>query len=938
MDELSIRSNRGTAAPGRRAAGKVEKPAGGGQVSGKTAAFTVTETLQRLMTRISQAENRSRVSRGTLQTGEGVLAEVQESLRRMGELAQESAADGAPDRDALQAELEQLRAEIDRMTGCASSGGAPLFLDVDAGSASEGAQALLHVLMCGENAQPELAQTLPRWLIEGIGQDAVSAQLLLHGLGLDRTASGAELLAALAGSALEDNAAAGRLAALYLGAVIAGGAACETVSPDEALEGLRQLLEHIAAGVQPDQAVAQLTKGMFSGLSDFQEQFTGGTAPGLQNFLIELLLSGQEAPILGAAPLLSLLSQAEGADLELMMGLLTAFQSGETAVETGAAEYAGAAGGLDAAGGELTAVRFGELCVTGGDLSKVAFDSASGELTVDGESAVDVWGTKRESGSEAGGEIQILRIAGTGTVRLHGAAVPALVVDGPKARVFSAGRNIVGEIVLRQGAGLTLAGGGLLRTGTFRGDGGNTLHIIEGAVAVEGGEGEKLGALAFPVVLEGPASLAAQAAGVRSPEGAVLGPFDLVWKTLLPGWSGITSLALDGRQTKAALTAGSAPDPVRLWLERGDPSSHGHPAHTLMIWGKDAFGRAKTRYAYLFWNRDTKAFQQVLLYPNPFTVTGGEEDRDWAYEEGSRTLYILSNQVQAVSGGFGMDANQAPFSGRIVLADGIGAVELTLGGVICRVTSGSAFCLGRGNDVTLILQRGTNSLLKSGLGCAGISVEDGTALRIGCADCQSGAEEPAGTLTAAGGAGGAGIGGALGAPAGDVSLFGGAAASAVSAAERGAELFGGCGRVLISGGVSAGGGKSWLRAGMPLHMAHSAVTLPCFPLSSRSLGLDRLGVDTQERARAAGKAIAVRRRQVAQIQAAYYMLHDRLEQDLGGLYSVRRYIDRTQAMVRNSDTASTLLQEMRRSILGQAAQAMSTHSRRGKEDVRQLLR
>ncbi len=121
-------------------------------------------------------------------------------------------------------------------------------------------------------------------------------------------------------------------------------------------------------------------------------------------------------------------------------------------------------------------------------------------------------------------------------------------------------------------------------------------------------------------------------------------------------------------------------------------------------------------------------------------------------------------------------------------------------------------------------------------------------------------------------------------------------------------------------------------------MAHSAVTLPCFPLSSRSLGLDRLGVDTQERARAAGKAIAVRRRQVAQIQAAYYMLHDRLEQDLGGLYSVRRYIDRTQAMVRNSDTASTLLQEMRRSILGQAAQAMSTHSRRGKEDVRQLLR
>ena len=45
------------------------------------------------------------------------------------------------------------------------------------------------------------------------------------------------------------------------------------------------LLEKVSQGVPLDQAVEQLTDGEFTSMEDFQAQFTGGTAPGLENFL-----------------------------------------------------------------------------------------------------------------------------------------------------------------------------------------------------------------------------------------------------------------------------------------------------------------------------------------------------------------------------------------------------------------------------------------------------------------------------------------------------------------------------------------------------------------------------------------------------------------------------------------------------------------------------
>ena len=112
---------------------------------------------------------------------------------------------------------------------------------------------------------------------------------------------------------------------------------------------------------------------------------------------------------------------------------------------------------------------------------------------------------------------------------------------------------------------------------------------------------------------------------------------------------------------------------------------------------------------------------------NPFTVTGGEPGLDWVYEEETRTLRILSDRVTAVSGG----GREGEPSGRIALADGIGTVRLTLEGVVCRTAAGSALRLGRGNDVTLLLQDGTDSrFVESGPGCAGLSRVEGAIMRL----------------------------------------------------------------------------------------------------------------------------------------------------------------------------------------------------------------
>lgn len=918
MGELAIRRNRNISVSRYQGTGKTEKAAGSTQsrkVAG-TAGFTISETLQELMSRVSRVEGRSRESRRALQTGEAALDEVQDSLDRMADLARKSAAGGEADRAALQKELEQLRESIERVISQATAGGVSLFQDGEAGAA-KWVESLLYT--SGESGKEEGVQALPDWLMKGIVQKNMTAEEILAALGLDKTASGSDILAAITGRPLESGSVESYLATLYLGAVIAGGDTALEGGIDlrTAMEGLLKLLEKVEEGVPPDRAVELLTGGKFASLADFQAQFMDGSAPGLEAFLTNLLLSGEgsgsDAGLTAGSSLLAILAEIKGMNLETLMGLLSVSPLPEAAPEPGSVQST-------AEPVPVQAQPMGNVQVSGQDLSGVTLRAPTGELVVGGGADVTVQGTGQ-------GEQAVL-LTGSGRTALQHVNLSALTVDSGTARIFVLEQSILKEVRLGEGAVLTVSGGALAKIGSLYAGGSSLLRLTEGAAVALGRtegapEGESREVLTVPVVVDGPVSLAAQAAHVRDTAGNRLEPFDLIWKTLLPGWSAITALEMDGRQAKMNLLNG---DPVRLWLVRGD---HGSPIHGLVVQGKDESGQPRTRYAYLHWNQNTQAFEEISMYPNPFSVTGGEPGRDWVYEEESQTLHILSSQVSAISGGPGTDAAQAPFSGRIVLADGIGPMELSLGGVVCRVSSGRAFSLGQGNEVTLILQSGTSNLFESGTGCAGISLGSGTSLNIDCADPHSGGD-PDGVLTATGGAGGAGIGwdGEGGwDQAGQILIRGGVSVGAG----------GFMGSVTIIGGIIVSSdGRGGGEGGLSLQMGEDTVALPQFRLSSRILQLEGLSVATREQALAAQTALEADRRWVSRIQAAYGALYNQLDQSFGGLYS--HYISLAEGMVRDNAAADTLLEDMRQSILLQPSQALHTHGRRGMEDVRQLLR
>lgn len=983
MGELSVRRNRGFAVPRYQGTGKAEKKTSVDQTrkTGGRAVVTVSETLRELMDRVSQVERYVREGRRTLQTGEAALAEVRDSLDRMEELAREAAESGTADRAALQAELERLRGEIDRIAQEGVKAG--LFQD---GDGMDGVDALVDAVMDGLASQQEGVQSLPAWLLQGMNR-APDKAALLAALGVDTTASGPELLAALGRLPLESSSAAGYLAALYLGAVIAGGASSGAVDTALAAEGLRQLLETVAQGVSPDQAVELLTGGMFTSLADFQAQFTGGTAPGLEPFLMDLLLSG-DAQV--SMPSILALLAGGGGDMDMLMVLLTALDGSGT----GLADLLDAVSASESAVPQLDVSEadmvpqletqeLGTVQVSGRDLSGAAFDPETGVLTVD--TAEDL--ILRGQGQEA----PELRLTGPGTVTLQQVSAPLLRVENAQARVLSVGENVLAQVQLGEKTVLTLAGGGSVRIDSIRGGAFSVLRLTEGMVMLAGGEA---GTLAAQVVVDGPVSLlAAEGIAVRNAQGEPLEPFDLVWKTLLPEWNAITSLAVDGRQGRLTLLRDSRSEFARLWLLKGN-TSQGYPAHTIALRGRDRAGQLRTRYVYLRWSQREGTFQEISMYPNPFTVTGGEPDLDWRYDEESHTLRILSGQVTAIAGGAGTDANQLPFSGRIALDDGIGAVKLTLDGVVCRVSSGRAFSLGRGNDVTLLLQRGTDNVFESGAGCAGISLGDGTSLRID--QTKGTSKDPAGTLTAAGGSGGAGIGrdsgagqertgsilicggivtaagtgggagigGALGAAVGDIRIQGGTVtaqaaccAAAIGAGIQGACgdiaitgsarvvkaqgggpdgdiggcLFGNCGKVQVSAGTDIGGARLWTQKGFSIQMGEAAVTLPRFRVSARALRLDGLNLSTRETARAAMAVLAADRRWVTRLQGAYGAMYGQLERHFGGMYSVQRYI----SVVRDSGEAGALLGDMRQALL---QSPMTAYSRWGMDDVGQLLR
>lgn len=859
--------------PRYQAASKTEKQAGSSPVKqgvGKAAAGS--DTLRQLVARVGQAEGRVQQARRAMQAGESALAEVQDGLGRMEALAQEAAGEGGADRAALQARLESLLGEIDRM-------GAGILPEGDL-------LEMLPALDGGQDAGQADMQDLPKWLLAGLSGSAPDREALLKALGVDSNASGPELLAALNRLPLEGSPAAGYLATLYLGAVIAGGGDAGAASLAQAAEGLRQLLDAMAAGSSPDEALEALTNGRFASLEEFEAAFTGGTAPGLEIFLTGLLQAGggQQLPM----PDLSALLAGGGGENGLLMELMAALEnagglldglgasSGEAALP-GGSTATGAMGAAADAPAQAQPMPLGAVQARGEGLPGVSYDPATQTATISGGGSVLLTGDGQQAAGPA------LQLAGPGVVTLRQAAFPLVTVPAAQARVCADGEAWLGQVQLGEGAALTLEGPGVFHVGTLRGGPGSALRLTGGAAVVE----EQAGGAPVPVVVDGPASLlAAKGTPVYDAQGKALAPFDVLWKALLPGWEAITAMAVNGKQGQQALLKGEHPEAARLWLLKGDPS-HGFPGHAILLQGRDRAGRLLTRYVYLRWSQQQGAFQQLPLCPNPFTVTGGEEGGDWHYEEEGRTLHILTGQVSALSGGTGTDVNQLPFSGRVALADGIGAIELALDGVVCQVRSGRAFSLGRGNRVTLLLQGGSQNVFESGPGCAGISLGDGTSL---CIDRGRGGKgQPEGALLATGGAGSPGIG-------------------RDSGVGRGKHA-----PILIRGGaVTTNGNKGGAAPAASGKAPEPPQPGPApSPVSLRALGLEPLDISSRAAAQDAVETLAAARRRVTQLQGAYSTLCGRAEERFHRLHSARQAV----GVVRDSGEAGALLGDMRQSLL-----------------------
>ena len=995
MGELSIRRNRGLNIPLFEKAEKTEKTeqqSGAARVrqpAGRAAA-TVSRTLRQLMNRMDQAGRQIREGRHTLRSGEAALAEVEGRLSRMEELARLSAGESAVDRAALQRELEQLRGEVERIASDGAEAG--LFREGEAADGlDEIVDAVLDILAAGQ----EGAEKLPSWLVSALTGDAPTRAAMLAAMGLNGDSKIWEALASLGNLSLEDGSVGSYLAAYYLGTVIAGGASYGAIGPELAARGLQLFLDAVARGVSPDEALELLTGGVFSGLEDFQAQFSGGTAPGLQLFLTDVLFSEDAA--LTDASLLALM--AGDGDMEALMNLLASLGSGggllalldaldasagaapgQALTEQGAAPLPEQGTDPQPETAELGNGELGAVQASGTDLSGARFDRETSTVTVGTAEPLTLRGMDREAPA--------IRLAdGSGSVTLQQVSTPLLSAEG-MARIVGAGENGLAQVVLEENAVLTVDGGGLAHIGVLRGGAASVLRLMGGAVEIGGAQG------LARVVVDGAVSLiAADGITVQNARGEELTSFDILWKTLLPEWSALTGLTVDGQSGRLGLPD-DQPDFVRMWLLRGEEDK-GYPAHTIALRGRDRAGRTTTWYLYVRWDEGKGSFRPISMYPNPFTVTGGEEDVDWTYEEESHTLYILSGEVTALSGGAGTDAELRPFSGRIALIDGIGTVELTLDGVQCRVSEHSAFHLGRKNDVTLLLQRGTDNVFESGPGFAGISLGDGTAL---CIDQAKGdGRLPDGILTAAGGkggagigrdsgagqertgpilirdgvisctatGGGAGIGGAVGAAVGDIRIQGGAvaavadsAAAAIGAGVQGACgdvtitgsarvvqarggspdgdiggcLFGNCGKVQISAGTDLGGAKLWTGQGLSIQVGEASLTMPRFRVSARALRLEELDISSRETARSAIQVIVSDRRWMTRLQGAYGAMYGQLGQSFSSMHNVQQYT----RVVRDSGEALSLTTDIRE-VLRLSPKAKFLKER-GMEDVGGLLR
>lgn len=154
----------------------------------------------------------------------------------------------------------------------------------------------------------------------------------------------------------------------------------------------------------------------------------------------------------------------------------------------------------------------------------------------------------------------------------------------------------------------------------------------------------------------------------------------------------------------------------------------------------------------------TAVFEQIA-----FTVDGGERGTDYVLDGENKKLKVLTNTPLTISNA----------AGRVVswsIEVSAPAAKLSLNNVSTQVEGAPAMHILNGAGASLILKAGSvNSFVSKDQGFAGIQKDEGS----GSLSIETEAGATPGTLNAAGGAGGSGIGGATGKSASNITISSG---------------------------------------------------------------------------------------------------------------------------------------------------------------------
>lgn len=610
-------------------------------------------------------------------------------------------------------------------------------------------------------------QGFPSWFIEGMAQTASGpgnwlknsqSALYLTGTSDNNTIktqiSNRPLSAADSGASASQYGT-GYLACMYLGAVIEGGGTAVSLTDANSgaiaiATGLSKLLKEVISGTSLDDAIKTLTNNTFISTSDFVTKFdSGANISDVGKFVRELLTAtgtnGRGGLASGNLSDSDLIFDTAPSDTVKLFKLDTTTQ---TITNVYPADHKILTGGTTSGTNQSptefdpaapvapkpyspsnNTVDFGDFVVTGYQDGDVEYDAASNTLTVQAGNGITI--TMKNPGSSVdkivvnGGQnvtLKDLNLSGTDSLTINS-----------DTDITYTGKNEIGGITLQNGTAASFKGNGQLKTGMFSSDNTNNIAFEGGAVIV----GNGTGAINGNVTVTGASAAAAITPAPTDASGNILESIEFPWDKL---GSNVASVQIGGATYKMTL---DNTDPAKLWLDPNTPSQK--------VIFTDSSGKKITRTA--TYNVGAGKFEWAAP-ARPFTVSG-TEGTDWYYED-DETLVIQSSMPLTISGGSIQDADGNTIKGRIKLADNIsGTVNLTLNGVSSTVSTGSAFDLGKNNNVTINLADGTDNSFTSGENYAGISVGDGTKLTI---IGKTATDPNAGKLSATGGKNGAGIG------------------------------------------------------------------------------------------------------------------------------------------------------------------------------------